>query len=581
MKNDLVRKNIIRMFRRISVLRAVPLEKLQKLSDLLTEVSFNFLHYIYKKDDLIDSFYFILRGECEVTSSPGFGESGEELLVKRIMEREFFGERILLDAGDNHSRFNVLVSSQNAKLLKLTKIQFESVLGPMSELIDSYKIRIAKATAATKQPTNFNSYNECSNYPSKFSNIKLNSVVTYDIIGTLILGTFGSMTPNCSIRTYLLTDVDEQCCSNTVLNCIDACKMISFSDLDCPSLPKMLCLYRQLNGLHLLFNKPIVCDLKTMITHLVSDMSTNTNSGVVQHHKQKLNMDVIQYIMGCIVNGLDALHNMGIIYRNVNTNGLYIDAIGRVLFIDFCSSKITPKDKKTYTLCGIPDYLAPEQIAQCGHNKGVDLWSSGVLLYELCTGGSNPFHCSSEIQTYEKISSLGTKSFPKVTIDTASSSKTINSNSKSHVNNLIQSLIKPNPNDRLGMNTTNNTNNNAMQNLKKHEFFNGLNWDTLGTTQDSPFILKAISEQAELLKSSLEIMELDGECDGSVNNTNTTNNNASNNNTTNNGGSSGSSDGSNGNGNGINTIPSEVTDNWNVSYVGFGWDSEIDISSNV
>lgn len=532
MKNDLVRKNTIRMFRRISVLRAVPLEKLQKLSDLLTEVSFDFLHYIYRRDDVIDSFYFLLRGECEVTSSPADGEEGDEMLIKRIMEREYFGERILLDPGEHRSRFNVLVSSQTAKLLKLSKEQFESVLGPLSELIANYQARVAKAAAP---PTaSFNDSNELSNFPSKFGNIKLNSVVSSDVIGTLVLGTFGSMTPNCTVRTYLLTDVDEQCCSNTVLNCIDACKMVAFSDHACPSLPRMVCLYRQLNAIHLLFNKPIVCDLKTMIDHLATDSTTNGASGVVQHHKQKLSIDVIQYIMACVVNGLEALHAMGVVYRNVNPGGLHVDGIGRVTFVDFCSSKISPKGRKTYTLCGVPDFLSPEQISQSGHTTSVDLWSCGVLLYELITGGSNPFHCSSEIKTYEKISSLGSKSFPKVSMDPASSGVTM----KSPVNALIQELINPNPEARIGSSD--------MKALKNHEYFKGVDWNSLGTKQDSPFALQAIHEQTELLKLAEELMDSD-ECPEG----------------------------------GIHTIPSEIIDSWNVSYVGFGWDSEIDVSSNV
>jgi serine/threonine protein kinase len=67
---------------------------------------------------------------------------------------------------------------------------------------------------------------------------------------------------------------------------------------------------------------------------------------------------------------------------------LMIDREGYLKLVDMGFAKAV-KDR-TYTLCGTPEYLAPELVLGQGHSKGVDLWAIGVLLFELVAGRS-PF----------------------------------------------------------------------------------------------------------------------------------------------------------------------------------------------
>ena len=68
-------------------------------------------------------------------------------------------------------------------------------------------------------------------------------------------------------------------------------------------------------------------------------------------------------------------------------------------------------DFKTYTLCGTPEYIAPEVLLNKGHGKGVDWWTLGILMYEMLSG-EPPFVDNDPMGIYQKI--LGGKlSFPR------------------------------------------------------------------------------------------------------------------------------------------------------------------------
>lgn len=91
-----------------------------------------------------------------------------------------------------------------------------------------------------------------------------------------------------------------------------------------------------------------------------------------------------------LVCALNTLHENGIIYRDLKPENVLLTDKGNLKVTDFGLSKTgvesSKEGEKTYSFCGTPEYLAPEIIKGVGHDKAVDWWSLGALLYEMLCG---------------------------------------------------------------------------------------------------------------------------------------------------------------------------------------------------
>jgi serine/threonine protein kinase len=223
-------------------------------------------------------------------------------------------------------------------------------------------------------------------------------------------------------------------------------------------------------------NSPFIVNIKSAFQddtnlYLVSEFMQGGDMFFHMHDGQIVifSHDKTRFYMLELVLALESLHKNNMVYRDLKPENILLDSKGHVKLTDFGLSKILEdEDDKAFTLCGTPQYLAPEVLLKKGYDKMVDWWSLGCVMYEMLMGRL-PFAIKRgtiNLKIYEK-----KIDFPRKISNEA--------------RDLIEKFLVINPTERLGYGP------NGTDDIKNHPFFNGVDWDlAIQKKYKPPFIPK-------------------------------------------------------------------------------------------
>ena len=186
-----------------------------------------------------------------------------------------------------------------------------------------------------------------------------------------------------------------------------------------------------------------------------------------------------------IILALGELHKHNIIFRDLKPDNVVIDKEGHALLTDFGLSREGVVGKEiAKSFCGSIAYLAPEMLNRTGHGKAVDWYLLGVLFYELLVGVP-PYFTRNQEQIFRNIQNA------ELYIPPFMSEK---------ATNLIKSLLKRNPNERLGSKRD-------VEEIKEHEYFADVDWEKVYERKYKPPQIYLKSNHLQFFRQPVQFKE--------------------------------------------------------------------------
>uniref|UniRef100_A0A7S1UKI4 cGMP-dependent protein kinase n=1 Tax=Phaeomonas parva TaxID=124430 RepID=A0A7S1UKI4_9STRA len=471
------RRGLIKVLRSVDIFKPLIYVQLQRMCDLLTEETYEDGQYIVRQGETGKEFYIVETGavSCRVAQ-----DGGEEREVLRVSPNGYFGERALMY---DEPRAASVVAAGKTTVLVMARRAFMEVKGDLRLILEEDQQRrenqnglatgddVASADGGNEGNNDFE-VNEnwtprrvassqeaysaqlerqdtviqernsgCSNVNGTILDMaELEEIhgIWSDHNVALAVGNCHRLKRNVSIKAAVKGD------AHALQMLVNERQLLRDMMLYSARIPMVASAFHDDIGAYLVFKDEVVCTLSQLIA------------------LEPLSESRAKFFTANILLALDVLQKEGVVLRNLSAEHVAILDNGYPQLHNFCNAKVLDGNK-CFTMCGNPCYWPPEMVSRKGHDHTLDLWSLGVLIYEMLSG-KTPFEVTNdngelqEPQTYEKI----TKHADAADIEWPGDKFS------TQIRSLIGNLLMPEPADRIGAN--------GMPPLRKQTWLSGLSW---------------------------------------------------------------------------------------------------------
>lgn len=438
---------IVDFLKGVNYLQPLSEGELMKIAERIKEEEYIEDQVIISNGQEPDSLYIITDGEVVMTE---YNDKDEPVGITTLRKGDFFGEDALLKQKKKSMKWirKSVQCKAPVKCLKLLPETFEMFSDKVEELLRKrMQLRISSPPPVMstqisivedeKKDDEWGPGRGKDNI--KFENLK--------ILGFLGKGSYGHVQlvqDRTTKATYALKGVMKK----EVVECNQVEHIVSEKKVmmlfDTPFILKLHATYNDKDCVYFLLEPSLGGELFNVL-----------------RARTILDEYTASYYVASVILAFNYMHSMNVVYRDLKPENILLDSKGHAKVADFGFAKklCAEEGYRTFTLCGTPDYLAPEVIMGEGHGFGFDWWCIGIFIYELLAGWPPFMDQEGDVmKTYENIVNMKIQ-FPEHISNNAV--------------NIMAEFLQHKASDRLGMT------NSGLDGIKENTWFNDLNWDGL------------------------------------------------------------------------------------------------------
>jgi len=395
----------------------------------LEEKTFKMEDKIIEQGKENSTFYIIKSGVVKV----GKMDDGVAREIATLDAGQYFGEMGLL-RGEPASA-SIVVSSDTLIAYVCDRETFTSFLGPLQDIIDAAIIKREKAANAPEKP--------------KFKDLELRRILGVGSFGRVKLVIHQPTGVSYALKCMRKAQVVATKQQSHILN-----EKRILASMEHPFVLNLVQTYQDKGELYMLLELALGGELFSLLAK-----------------RAPLNDFMAKFYSASVVSIFSYMHSLKVVYRDLKPENLLLDKEGYLKMVDFGFAKVL--QDRTWTLCGTPEYLAPEIILNKGHGFGADWWCVGILTFE-CLTGQTPFVSNDPMDGYRKIIKCRVPWPPHL---------------QPMAKDFIDKLLQVDPARRLG------TMKNGPKDVKNHPWFSNFDFKKLEAKQlPAPYVPKIKSD---------------------------------------------------------------------------------------